>query len=296
MESASLILRCEPARASLEGWPQAHPPAKCKRRPLLKHALALLIAALAAPALADDPAEIAIALTDEQVEVDTGFAGARLTLFGAVTGVDNPAETVDIVSVVRGPDARFRIRRLERRNLIWTPGAPHLVEAAPGLYITTATRPVTDIAPLPDQAAYRLGADHLDIAVTAGAATQTANGGDAAEAENGPLLYRNAFLTEIEDKGLYRDIVGGVEFKKGGLFTIDVDLPATTPVGEYAVAVYLYRDGVLLGQDATRLSVDKVGIERQIYDLAHDQPVTYGVLCVAMSLFAGWIASVAFRK
>ena len=253
----------------------------------------IVLASAVSHGLAND-ADIAIALTDERVEVDTGFTGARLTLFGAVSGVDDPS-TVDIIAIVRGPETGFLIRKLEQRNLIWAPGAPRHVEDAPGLYISSATRAITDIAPLPDQAAYRLGADHLTISVS----PQKASAEDAGSDDDPPLsddLYRNAFLTEIEDLGLYRDTVGGIEFKKGGLFAVNVDLPATTPVGDYDVAVYLYQDGFLLGQDAAELSVNKVGLERQIYDLAHDRPVTYGLLCVAMSLFAGWIASVAFRK
>ncbi len=237
-------------------------------------------------------ADIAIALTDERVEVDTGFAGAQLTLFGAVSGVDNPSETIDIISVIEGPTSRFRIRRLEKKNLIWAPGDTHIIDGAPGLYLTNATRSITDIAPLPDQASYRLGAKYIEF--TADKAAEAAAGIAAESAHD--ALYKNAFLTEIEDQGLYQDRIGGVTFRKGALFSINVDLPATTPVGNYSVAVYLYRDGVLLGQDSAKLSVNKVGIERGIYDLAHEQPVYYGILCVLISLFAGWMAALAFRK
>lgn len=237
-------------------------------------------------------ADIAIALTDELIKVDTSFSGARLVLFGAVTGLENPEDAVDIVSVVRGPDTRFDVRRVEKRNLIWMPGETHTVERAPGLYLTTATKRLTDIAPLPDQDAYNLGADFLDIEMADSAPDDEASPPQDGHAD----LFRNAFLTEIEDRGLYQDNVGGVDFKKGGLFTINVNLPANTPVGDYEVSVYLYRNGAMLGQDTARLAVNKVGIERRIYELAHNRPVSYGVFCVALSLFAGWIAGLAFRK
>ena len=100
--------------------------------------LALLL--LVTPANAAQPADIAVALTDDLVEIDTGFSGAELTLFGAVTGVDDPQGKVDIISVVRGPETDFNIRRIVKHNLIWTPGAPHTVKGAPGLYLTNATR------------------------------------------------------------------------------------------------------------------------------------------------------------
>ncbi len=232
--------------------------------------------------------EIAIALTDERVEVDTGFAGARLTLFGAVTGVENPAETIDIITVIRGPPGRFLIRQLEKKNLIWAPGRARTIDGAPGLYLTYATQAIGDIAPLPDQASYQLGADFLEFAADGPDATL------AASVDN--TLYKNAFLTEVEDQGLYRDAIGGVSFKKDALFTINVVLPGTTPVGDYAVSVYLYRDGVMLGEDTATLAVNKVGVERRIYEVAHLRPVSYGVLSVALSLFAGWVAALAFRK
>ena len=244
--------------------------------------LVLALITLIMPAKA---ADIEIALTDDRVEVDTGFAGARLTLFGAITGIDNPA-SVDIISVIRGPQAHFQVRQMEKRNLIWIPGAAHIIEGAPGLYLTYATRPIDDIAPIPMQSDYRLDADYLDIAV----APQT----DTMEGDLS--LFRSAFLSEAEGLGLYRTHVGGIEFKKGALFTINARLPANTPVGEYEVAVYLFRNGALIGEDTAALAVNRVGLERQIYDFAHERPVSYGVFCVVLSLIAGWAASVAFRK
>lgn len=238
--------------------------------------------ALAGPAKA---ADIAVALTDDLVEVDAGFAGARLTLFGAVSGVADPARAVDIIAVISGPAARFEIRRVERKNFIWTPGDAHVIADAPGLYLTAATRPIMDIAPLPDQAVYRLGTDYLAFAAAA-------RGRERAAEER----FIDALIDHAREKGLYGDRVGGVSFKKGALFAINADLPANTPVGDYDVSVYLYQDGRLLGRDSAWLVVNKVGIERRIYELAYRRPVSYGVLCVVLALLAGWAASLAFRK
>lgn len=250
-------------------------------------ALAAMICAplIVAPAQA---ANIAVALTDDLVEVDAGFAGAQLTLFGAVTGVPDPARAVDIIAVIRGPATRFEIRRLERRNLIWAPGHVHYVEDAPGLYLTASTRPITDVVPLPDQASYHLGTDHLTLDIT--------RPGDVGEPSAHDADFADAFVNEVEDEGLYGARVSGVSFKKGALFAINADLPANTPVGNYDVSVYLYQDGVLLDRDSATLLVNKVGIERRIYELAHQRPVSYGIVSVALSLLAGWIAAFAFRK
>jgi uncharacterized protein (TIGR02186 family) len=255
----------------------------------MKKLAAIICLAVATPPVM--AAEISIALTDDLIRVDTGFTGARLTLFGAVTGVDNPEETVEVISVIRGPQTRFKIRQLEQKNLIWMPGDSHRIESAPGLYLTNATRPISDIAPLPDQAAYHLGTDFLGVNASASPDNHSDN-----EIDEHEQLFAKAFLSEIKSRGLYRDRIGGIEFKKGALFTINVNLPANTPVGDYNVSVYLYRNGAYLAHDSAQLAVNKVGIERQIYELAHTRPVSYGIFSVALSLFAGWVASLAFRK
>ncbi len=228
-------------------------------------------------------ADIAVALTDDRVEVDADFSGADLTLFGAVTGVEDDADAFDIIAVITGPSGDFNVRPLEQRGIIWLPGDPAIIKDAPRFYASSATRPINDIAPLPDQAQFELGVDNI-------AAVDLYADGDAAHPFNA------AFLDAQETDGHYQDRVGGVSFVKGALFTISAALPASTPVGDYAVAVYLYRDGVMIDSDTAELRVNKVGLERRIYDLAHQRPVLYGLLCVAVSLLAGWIAGLAFRK
>ncbi len=173
---------------------------------------------------------------------------------------------------------------MEKNNLIWTPGPVHTVGPAPGLYLTYATRPVDEIAPLPIQAAYHLDTDYLDIDIKGHSAEEKA------------ALFREAFLNNAQTTGLYRASTDGIAFKKGALFSINARLPANTPVGEYQVAVYLFRDGEMIGADQTELAVNRAGLERRIYDFAHHRPVSYGLFCVALSLLAGWVASLAFRR
>ena len=228
-------------------------------------------------------ADIAVALTDDRIEVDADFSGAAVTLFGAVTGAEDPADAFNIIAVVTGPPGDFHVRPLEKRGLIWLPGKPEIIEGAPRFYASKATRPIRDIAPLPDQAKFELGAENIR-------AVDLYADADAAHP------FHAAFLDALETNGQYSDRVGGVSFVKGALFTVDLALPADTPVGDYAVAVYLYQDGALISHDTAALRVNKVGLERRIFDFAHGRPVLYGLLCVAVSLLAGWIAGLAFRK
>jgi hypothetical protein len=45
----------------------------------------------------------------------------------------------------------------------------------------------------------------------------------------------------------------------------------------------------------TILDVRKVGLERFVYNLAHDNPLAYGLLALTLAVLAGWGASAVFR-
>ena len=44
------------------------------------------------------------------------------------------------------------------------------------------------------------------------------------------------------------------------------------------------------------LTVEKVGVERDIYEFAHRRPWSYGVLVVLLAALMGWGASRIFRR
>lgn len=252
------------------------------------------LAAVAAPAAAQD---IAVALTTPAVEVDAGFAGARVVLFGALTGPDAPganddATPTDIVAVVRGPETTFSIRPIERDGMIWVKG-PAVRLDAPGLLLTHSSRPLDDIAPPELRRVLMITADAGDLARDAAATNPAA----AARLEaRGRDAFGEAFIAASRIAGAMRDRPNAVTTHKGALFSIEIDLPPTTPLGAYRVDVYLFSEGALVSRDSAALVVNKVGLERRIYDLAHERPIAYGIACVAVSLLAGWLAALAFRK
>jgi hypothetical protein len=44
----------------------------------------------------------------------------------------------------------------------------------------------------------------------------------------------------------------------------------------------------------TTIPVNKVGLERWLYNLAHEQAFIYGLLSLAIAIGAGWLASAVF--
>ena len=111
-------------------------------------------------------AEIAIGLTAETIEVDADFSGARLVLYGAVSGVQDAADAGDIVAIIRGPALSFRLRPIVKKGLVWVPGESIDINDAPGLYITSSTRPLDDFSSKALQQQLKLGSATINVTKT----------------------------------------------------------------------------------------------------------------------------------
>ena len=242
-------------------------------------------------------ARVAAALTNARVMVDSSFRGASIVLYGAVFNpTDAPA---DVVVVVRGPDGPVRLVRKTRQAGVWLNSRPVLFEGAPGFYMTASTRPLPDIAGFGQLRRLGVGVDHLRIDAPEESRTVTRYGvRDVVISRLGEdyLDWRRAVIRLKEAAALYDTDPDGVTFVDRGLFRAQVELPATAPTGEYHAEVWLFRDGEPAGVSNLTLTVEKVGIERDIYEFAHRRPWSYGVLCVLLAALTGYAASRVFRS
>ncbi|HRO33108.1 MAG TPA: TIGR02186 family protein [Brevundimonas sp.] len=240
---------------------------------------------------------VAAALTEAQVEVDSRFSGASIVLYGAVFNPgDQPA---DVVVVVRGPDAPVRLVKKTRNMGVWLNSRPVLFEGAPGFYMTASTRPLSDIADFGQLRRLGVGVNHLRINAPEESRTVTRYGvRDVVVSRLGEdyLDWRRAVIRLKEAAQLYATDPDGVDFVDRGLFRAEVTLPATAPTGRYYTEVWLFQNGEPVSVSNLTLTVQKVGLERDIYEFAHRRPWSYGVLCVLLAALMGYGASRLFRR
>ena len=72
-------------------------------------------------------------------------------------------------------------------------------------------------------------------------------------------------------------------------------LPANRTEGDYRVRIFLTRGGKVIDSLENTINVRKEGLERWLTNLAHDQPLIYGLLSLLIAVVAGWAASAGFR-
>ena len=98
-----------------------------------------------------------------------------------------------------------------------------------------------------------------------------------------------------QEADIYRLREGRIEFAEDTLFRTDVVLPANLTEGDYAVRLFLLRDGRVIAEEDRVINVRKEGLERFLFNLSREQPLVYGILALLLAGLFGWGASAAFR-
>jgi uncharacterized protein (TIGR02186 family) len=242
------------------------------------------------------PASVSAALTDTNIEVTSDFRGARIVLYGAI--FDPQRAPHDVVVVVRGPEEPVNIVRKMRIAGLWLNTPPEVFRGAPGYYMAASNRPLAEVTGFANRRRLRLGVDNIPLEQEA-QRTETRYGVPGvvvSPLEEDYFEFRQAVVRLKQREGLYAADSDAVRFVDNGLFRADIALPAAAPTGRYEADIHLFREGRPVAVRTRTLTVEKVGLERLLYVLAHERPWTYGVVSSLFALAAGWTASAVFRR
>ena len=238
-----------------------------------------LLLLFATPALGQE--NLVSGVSQDLIQITSNYTGSDIVVFGDVEQ-QSRAEGRDIVVVVRGPDTTLTVRRRDRVAGVWINHDAANLSGMPAFYYLASSRPLSAIAPAATLGRYGIGVGSLEP--------------DAVHAHHEVEPFRQAALRLMTADGLYREVPAGVEFLSDTLFRAHVPVPAGGTRGQYDVEVNLLPDGAVVSAQSTPLFIDQTGLERRLYNWAHDQPLGYGLAAVAMALMMGWISSVVFRR
>jgi uncharacterized protein (TIGR02186 family) len=241
--------------------------------------LFLLFLLTAVPAAADE--NLVSGVSQDLIQITSNYTGSDIVVFGDVEGQQQP-EGRDIIVVVRGPDTTLTVRRRDRVAGVWINHDAANLSGMPAYYYLASTRPLPQIAPAATLARYGIGLSGLQP--------------DRVHAHHDVEPFRQAGLRLMQEEGLYREAPGGVEFLSETLFRTHVPVPAGVQRGAYEVEVFLARNGRIESAQSTPLFIDQTGLERRLFNWAHDQPFGYGLAAVVMALMMGWLSSFLLRR
>ncbi|MDQ2092124.1 TIGR02186 family protein [Marimonas arenosa] len=229
--------------------------------------------------------DVVLGLSQNRIAITANFDGSEILIFGAVKR-DGPipaGNPLDVVVAIEGPSAALTVRRKERKFGIWVNTDTMHVDSAPAFYAVAASGPLKEVLTETEDQRH-----HISIPETIKAIGATEEVAD-------PQPFTDAVIRIRGASGLYQILENQVEIAEQTLFRTSVALPSNLTEGHYKTRVFLTRDGKVVSHYETTIDVQKVGLERFLFNLSREKPLIYGLMSLAIAIAAGWGASAFFR-
>jgi len=228
--------------------------------------------------------EIVLGMSKNEVAITATFDGSNILVFGAIKR-DRPIQDTPlhvIVSIV-GPSKPVIVRRKEQRFGIWVNKDMVEIDAAPSFYAIATTGSFQQVLSETEDLRHKVSINRAIRSV--GAPMNVSN----------KQSFSDALIRIRRNKGLYQSLERTVDLDQQTLFRTMIEMPANLTEGQYRTRIFLTRNGKVLNQFETSINVRKVGLERFLFNLSRDNPLVYGLMSIAIAIFAGWLASAFFQ-
>lgn len=217
-------------------------------------------------------------LSDYDIRIDSSFNGTSLLIFGARN------EPGDVIVVVRGPHKKFVAQKKERIFGMWINTKRAVYPLLPDFFSMASSKPLEQIQSGQIFKKLQIGFDQIEF-------NSVRELGDEQK-----QAFKQAILDYQSKKKLFSSKVDSTTFMGETLFKTRIDFPDNIPRGTYSAEVYLVSGGTLVGIQSIPITVTKVGFDALIYDMAHESPALYGIICIILAFSIGWGANLLLRK
>lgn len=232
---------------------------------------------LQTPSWADDP--LLVVPETSQVNITTDFSGTALKAVGAM---DGPG---DVIIRVAGPPQEAMLSRKTRFGPFWVGGDTVKMAGAPSLLLLYATAPIASLLSPAEQEKYGMRLDGVPVRIEPQPQAHAADD------------WRRAFLRLKEKQGYYHEDDHAIRVFGNRLFIADMRLPGDLQIGTYGVETLLVKSGKVVGHNVGDFKVRLSGIERWVWNAAHDYPWLFGSLFTLAAMVLGFaLSAISYRR
>jgi uncharacterized protein (TIGR02186 family) len=229
------------------------------------------------PSWAEEP--LVVAPQTSQVNITTDFVGTDLKTVGAM---DGPG---DLIIKVMGPQQEATLSRETKFGPFWIGGDTVKMEDAPSLLFLYATAPIASILSPTELEKYGLLLEGVPVRIEPQLQAHAADD------------WRKAFFRVKERQGFYHEDDRAIRVFGNRLFIADMRLPGDLQVGTYSVETLLVKSGKVVGHTVGDFKVRLSGIERRVWNAAHDYPWLFGSLFTLAAMVLGFVLNaIPYRR
>ncbi len=220
--------------------------------------------------------EIAVAIASDHIDVNMGFNGSSIELFG-----DRRDKDAIVAVVVKGPEKDITIWKKSKIMGAWINRYYAKFEKMPVYYH------------------YAISTDNIDQKLH-DLMIKNAIGHDAIfnmvkSNSNRPQedikVFQEALLKKNYEKGVFFEKPAKINFINDNFFHVSFYVSPSAVTGEYEIHSFLIKNYYIAEHEVKKLKVEQVGLNAFIYQSAHEYSLVYAFICIALAVFSGWIVS-----
>ena len=223
-------------------------------------------------------------ISQHEIQVQQGFTGTDLLLFGAILTPEGTraAREYDIVVVLQGPARSIVLREKQKVAGVWINADSSEFRSAPAFFAVASSRPIKDIVDDRTAAIYELGLPWLQLSPI------------GAIDPKQQARFAGGLVDLMRRQALYQQDENAVKVSGGVLYQARIALPSSVSTGTYTAETFAISRGKVVAAASTTVAVRKLGFERFVADQAQRNGFWYGLSAVLMSVFMGWLAGRLF--
>ena len=220
-------------------------------------------------------------LSDQEIEIQTDFNGKEVIIFGLTS------PRFDTIVTIKGPNKDTKVNKKERIFGFWFNTKRIIYRDLPSIFFIASSSPIKEILNNSTIIKKALYFEQMIINLITQRNFNLNN-------KNKIETWNKSLIKIQKNANFYKEYK--IKIVDDKLFQTRVFFPSNTIPGIYEVDIYQIQNKVIASEKNKKIIIKKTGIGNKIFQFAHDQPITYGILCIFFAIFAGLIAATAFRR
>ena len=223
--------------------------------------------------------EVYFDLSEKEIQIETDFRGKEIIIFGTLEINEETIITIE------GPKKDSKMMKKERILGFWFNTKKVIYKDIPSVFFLSSSKPVRDILNQDTIIKEKLYFDEI----LTNALTQR----DFIDQKK--LLHWNKNLIKIKkNEKLFKQYeLKNIENK---LFQTRIFFPTNIIPGIYKVTIFQVKNKIILSKKNKLIKIKKSGVGEKVFEFAHNQPATYGLLSILFAILSGLTAATLFRR
>ena len=220
-------------------------------------------------------------LSDSEIEIQTNFNGKEIIIFGLTE------PNIDIILTIKGPNKNTKIHKKERFFGLWINSKRMIYKDLPSIFFVASSLPIEEI--LNEDSIIKKSL-YFEQTLTNLVTQRNFNFNEKNKAE----FWSKNLIKIKKNTNFYKEYKINIIDNK--LFQTRVFFPSNTVPGAYDINIYQIYNKKIISEKSKKIQIKKTGLGNKIFNLAHNQPIFYGIFCILFAIFAGLFAATLFRR